>query len=135
MKMFLLSLSMLTAIAASSQNNAGRKFPMAVQFASHCCGVPSDSAVVNFVKCFKKKFKLESISAHKLGPAGREGEYYLAFPLEELNNKQRELFVKEIACVKIAPGDKGGINFEKDFTVNEPRFMKAINSKESIIKM
>jgi hypothetical protein len=93
-------------------------FPLVIRFASHCCGVPSDTSVVNFITCFRRSFKTESLAAKKIGPMGKEGEYYLAFSLDELSSKRAKKFVKEIECISIAPGDKGSIHYEKDFTVD-----------------
>lgn len=112
----------------------GRTFPLVVQFASFCCGVPSDTTIVNYVKRFKKNYKIKTISAYKLGPMGREGEYYLAFPLKELSKVQAKKFITEIKRVKIANGDKGAIHYESNYTVNDTGSSNTVIAENNLIK-
>ena len=125
---------LLVASFALYAQDGGRKFPLVVQFASFCCGVPSDTSIVNYVRRFKKNNKIKTISAYKVGPMGREGEYYLAFPLVELNKKQEKKFVAEIANVKVAEGDRGAIHYEKDFIIDNTGTSTTIMRKKDLIK-
>ena len=135
MKSKLMILFFITASTAGyTQSTNSQKFPLVIQFASHCCGVPSDSTVINYINCFKKSNKIGSISAYRVGPMGREGEYYLAFPLDELNEKKARKFINDISCVTIAKDDKGGINFEKDFTIDNSRFSKPVMTEANVVK-
>ena len=79
-----------------AQNRDSIIYPVTIQFLSECCGVPGDAPLKKFLKDFKKQHKIKSLAAWHIGPMGREGEYYLAFPLKELNKKQALLFTDKI---------------------------------------
>ena len=75
-------------------------YPIAVKFQSVCCGVPSDVPLQKAIKSFKKRYKINIIDAVHIGPLGREGEYDLAFPLNEMTDTQKKAFIKNILCLK-----------------------------------
>ena len=132
----LLFLSLIVSpLFLKAQSDQERKFPLVVEFASFCCGTPDSKPVTDYVKCFRKKNKTGEITAYRIGPVGREGEYYLAFPLTELTQKQVEKFTSGIECIKILPGDKGGINYHKDFTIDTKRFAGRLQPTETILKL
>ena len=126
---------MFASASISAQSRGDRKFPFVVGFVSYCCGVPDNTPVIDFTKSFRKKYKTKAISAYKIGPVGKEGEYYLAFPLKELSNSQAKNFIEEMEKVTVIPGDKGGVIYEREFTIDSSHFSKSIAVKENILKL
>ncbi len=115
MKFTLLSLAFVLMLSQTSTAQQKEKivYPLVISFQSQCCGVPSDSALRNFIKAFKKQNKIKKIIADHIGPMGREGEYYLAFKLKELNKKQAASFIKKIKKIEKLPSDKGDWSFKE----------------------
>ena len=126
---------MFASASISAQSRGDRKFPLVVGFVSYCCGVPDNTPVIDFVKSFRKKYKTKAISGYKIGPVGKEGEYYLAFPLKELNKSQAKSFIEEMEKVTVIPGDRGGVIYEREFTIDSSHFSKSIADKENILKL
>lgn len=93
-------------------------YPIVVKFQSICCGVPSAAPLEKMIKTFKRKQRLKSISAFRIGPLGREGEYVLAFPLLELNVIKREKFICKIKTIVPKMKDKGNAEFEINYSAN-----------------
>ncbi len=93
-------------------------YPVVISFNSQCCGVPSDSAVKLFIRSFKKQYKIKKISAYHIGPMGREGEYYLAFKLNELNKKKAGYFISKIKQIKKLKSDKGTFTINENFEID-----------------
>ena len=113
-----------------AQDSTVTRFPVVVSFQSICCGVPSDSTVISYIRAFKKKNKLKSITATNIGPMGKEGEYYLAFSLKELNKKQVRTFISGLKKVKKLPGETGEISFIENYSLEDkpkPRRAKEKN--------
>lgn len=135
MKYLAITTCLLLLFNSAKAQTDSANYPVVIEFASFCCGVPDSKPIIDYVKCFKKKNKTESITGYKLGPAGREGEYYLVFPLTELTQKQREKFVAEIECIKVLPGDRGGYNFHKQFDVDSSRFQRPLFRDDNKIKI
>jgi hypothetical protein len=99
----------------SAQNqDSSRTFRVVIQFGSKCCGVPSDSLVRNFIAGFKKKNKITKLSAVHIGPMGKEGEYWLAFSLNELTKKQAACFSSKIKTIAEKLTDRGYAIFEEN---------------------
>lgn len=134
-KHLILPLLIFASASISAQPGGDRKFPLVVGFVSYCCGVPDNTPVINFAKSFRKKYKTKAIRAYKIGPVGKEGEYYLAFPLKELSKSQAKNFIEEMEKVTVIPGDKGGVIYERDFTIDSSHFSKSIAVKENILKL
>lgn len=128
-------LSLVTSGSICAQTNIDQKFPLVIEFVSYCCGVPDNKPIINFARSFRRKYKTKAISAYKIGPAGKEGEYYLAFPLKELNKNQVKSFIKGIERVTITPEDKGGLIYQKNYTIDSSHFSKLITAKENAIKI
>ncbi|MFT3911561.1 MAG: hypothetical protein QM737_19205 [Ferruginibacter sp.] len=82
-------------------------YPVVIQFNSIGTGVPRDSALRSYITCFKKKYKVKNLTASRIGPMGKEGEYWLAFSLAELTKKQASLFRKQIKAVAEKKQDRG----------------------------
>lgn len=88
------------------------KYPVAIKFQSVCCGVPSDAPLQKAIKSFKNKNKLSIIKAVHIGPLGREGEYALAFPLNEMNISQKKAFLKMLKTTVKKLTNKGKASIE-----------------------
>ena len=101
-----------------AQDTAVTRFPVVVSFHSICCGVPSDSSITVYILAFKKKNKLKSIKASHIGPMGKEGEYYLAFPLKELTKKQAKAFITGLKKVKKSPDETGEISYMDNYSLH-----------------
>ena len=100
-----------------AQDTAVTRFPIVVSFHSICCGVPSDSSIASYILAFKKKNKLKSIKAAHIGPMGKEGEYYLAFPLKELSKKQAKAFIAGLKKVKKLSEETDEISFMENYSL------------------
>lgn len=119
MKKFLVtffSAALLTTAAFAQKVNS---YPVVVSFNSMCCGVPKSGPVMSFIKTFKKQNKIKSIAVDSIGPMGKEGEYYLAFRLKELNKAQKIKFIQQLK--KIAPTmvDKGSAAIEENMVIDK----------------
>lgn len=134
-KHLILPLLIFASTSMLAQRGRDRKFPLVVEFVSYCCGVPDNTPLINFVESFRKKYKTEAITAYKIGPVGKEGEYYLAFPLKELNKSQAKSFIEKMEKVTVTPEDKGGLFYQKNFTIDSSHFSKSIADKENILKL
>ncbi len=106
-----------------------KTYPLVVSFQSICCGVPSDSVLINYIKNFKKKCKVNKITACHIGPMGREGEFYIAFELNELTKKQKNNFITAVQKIKKAPKDRGILSFKKDHTVDPELLSKRVRAE------
>ncbi len=95
----------------------GSTYPLAVLFNSECCGVPNSKPLLNYIKTFRKKNKLKTISAYRIGPMGREGEYHLAFSLKELNKRQKPVFINGIKAVVATMKDRGYAQAEENYII------------------
>ncbi len=82
-------------------------YPIVIQFQSVCCGVPSEEPLISFLKTFKRNNKIKKITAYKIGPLGREGEYNIGFKLTELNKAQKKSFIKKLKQLVPKLNDKG----------------------------
>ena len=104
-------------------------YPAVVQFHSVCCGVPSDKPLQQFISKFKKENHIKKINADKIAPMGKEGEYYLAFPLKEMNRKQKFLFRNNLKNIIVKMNDKGNASVEENMNIFKselPRNVKII---------
>jgi len=96
-------------------------FRVLLKFQSECCGVPSDRPLIKTIQAFKKKYHLKSIQAYRMGPMGREGEYYLGFHLKELNKSLRWKLISKIkAAVVTMCKDKGTVVLEEHSEASIP---------------
>lgn len=99
LRVLLTVLALVVATMLKAQAPDSAVYPIVVQFNSECCGVPGYAPLGDCIRSFKKKNKLKEISAVRIGPMGREGEYWLAFSLKELNRKQALLFCSQVKAV------------------------------------
>ena len=106
------------------------KFRYVVQFNSQCCGVPDAAPIFKYIASFKKKNKIKKITYYFVSPMGREGEYYMAFTLIELDKKQVDFFIKQIDATTIKMKDKGSATTEQNREIDK----KSLSSRTNIIK-
>jgi len=59
------------------------------------------------------------MAADSIGPMGREGEYYLAFRLKELNKAQRIKFIQQLKKTVPTMLDKGTAELKENMVVNK----------------
>jgi hypothetical protein len=110
---------LISGSAAFAQNkNDSLNFPIVMKFESVCCGVPDDKPFKKYLTQFKKKNKITSIHASYIGPMGREGEYYIGFPLTEMKSGQKSAFMKGLKSVASKMRDKGQAVTERNFHIN-----------------
>ena len=93
-------------------------YPIVIQFQSVCCGVPSETPLISFIKNFKRNNKIKKITAFKIGPLGREGEYNVGFKLTELNRAQKKSFIKKLKLLVPKLNDKGMAVVNEMETIN-----------------
>jgi hypothetical protein len=103
---------------------------LVIKFNSECCGVPDGTPLRKAVLKFKKTYHLKSIESYKIGPFGREGEYMVAFPLKEMNAKQKNNFIKKIKAVIPNLKDRGYAEYIENYSASTSAFP----SSTSIIK-
>jgi hypothetical protein len=113
---FSISFMLLAAIASAQQTDT---YPVIVSFNSMCCGVPSDTPLMNMIQRFKKQYKIKQVTADKIGPMGREGEYYLAFRLKEFSKAQKIKFIQQLKKIASTMKDKGSAEVRENETVNK----------------
>ena len=120
MKSLLLIAALILSVTQplTAQTIEKTTYPMVISFQSQCCGVPSDSAVRKFIVSFKKKYKIKKITAYHIGPMGREGEYYLAFTLNELSKKKAGYFISKIKKIKPLRSDRGTFSFREKLEID-----------------
>lgn len=117
---FILSFSFVTLISIAQQKKKKEKslfYPVVVQFHSVCCGVPSDKPLTQFINTFKKANRIQKINAIKISPMGKEGEYYLAFTLKEMDRKQKFLFRNKLKNITDKMKDKGNASVEENMNI------------------
>lgn len=113
-KSALLLIALFSALSLLA-NNPPCTYPFVVKFNSFGTGVSSDKPLINYVLAFKKKYKIKKITYMRIGPMGREGEYYMAFPLKEMNKAQAAIFIKDIKNVVAKIKDKGSVDTEINY--------------------
>lgn len=125
----ILSISIFTFTSLAQQSKKKEKslfYPVVVQFHSVCCGVPSEKPLTQFIAAFKKDNQIQKINAIKISPMGKEGEYYLAFPLKEMNRKQKFLFWNNITKVTEKMKDKGNASVELKMNIFKSELPKNV---------
>ena len=116
----ILTISIFTFTSQAQQNKKKEKslyYPVVVQFHSVCCGVPSEKPLTQFIASFKKANKIQKITAIKISPMGKEGEYYLAFRLKEMDRKQKFLFRNKLKTITEKMKDKGNASVEENMNI------------------
>ncbi len=111
----IVTLIVLTINVAAQQKVT---YPAVITFNSMCCGVPSDAPVMKFIKSFKKQYKIKKIAVDRIGPMGREGEYYLAFKLKELTKAQKQKFISQLKKIVPTMVDQGSAELKVNETID-----------------
>jgi hypothetical protein len=117
---FILFISIFSLSSFAQQKKNKEKslyYPVVVQFHSVCCGVPTDKPLIQYITTFKKANKIQKINAIKISPMGREGEYYLAFSLKEMNRRQKFLFRNKLKTIVDKMKDKGNASVEENVNI------------------
>jgi len=82
------------------------------------------------IASFKKKNKFKSLSYYLVSPMGKEGEYFMAFTLKELNKKQTALFIKQIDAIALKMKDKGSCTTEQNLVIDK----ESLSSRTTMVK-
>ena len=100
---------------ATQKMEEERKYPIVIAFGSIGTGVPDAKPLEEFVVKFKKDNKVKALSADKIGPLGREGEYKICFLLSELYDNQKTKFIDSLKEVVTKLNDRGyaTLNFDE----------------------
>jgi len=109
---------------------ADTSYPLCLQFVSHCCGVPSEAPVKEYIDSFKLNQHIPEIKAIHIGPLGREGEYRIVFTLNELNDTQKAAFISGLKNVRKQGDDPGDIHILTDERINMQEFPKRTKQTE-----
>ena len=120
---------LFTSILAKAETHPA-SYRYVIQFNSQCCGVPDAAPLIKAIQNFKKKNKIKKITYYLISPMGREGEYYMAFPLSEMNKIQTILFIKQMDAVTLLMKDKGSASTEQNLAINK----ESISSRTTITK-
>ncbi len=134
MKKILASILVLMLIGTTvfaQQLQKETTYPLVIKFQSHCCGVPDDTPLRKWLVAFKKQYKIRKITADKIGPMGKEGEYYLAFSLKGFTRKQKTAFLKKVKIVTAKMKDQGSAVCEENMLIN-PSDLPSRSGKETI---
>lgn len=115
---FALVFSFFITAAFAQKDSSATTYKMVVTFSSFASGPPSSAPLLAYIKKFKKVNKLRSIKADHIGPLGREGEYKLAFKLNELTRRQRALFIKRVTALAATMKEKGSASVTENETIN-----------------
>ena len=90
-------------------------YPFVVKFNSFGTGVSSDKPLMTYIASFKKKYKIKKITYMRIGPMGREGEYYMAFPFNEMTKAQANVFMREVKKLVAKIKDRGSVDTEEHY--------------------
>lgn len=116
--LFFISLCFIGISTNAQTKDSIVRYPIVIQFQSVCCGVPSQQPLISFIKTFKRNNKIKKISAYRIGPLGKEGEYNVGFKLTELNRAQKKSFIKKIKLLVPKLNDKGMAVLNEMVTIN-----------------
>lgn len=105
-------------------------YEVGISFNSTCCGVPSETPLREFIDSFKLKNSIPEIKAVHIGPLGREGEYRIGFPLTEMNEAQKDVFINGLKEIKKLIGDPGMLHIIQEMKINMQELPKRAKQKE-----
>lgn len=125
-KYILLAFAFFLTTAIFAQKSDSLHYRITVKFGSVAMGVPGNKPVLDYVASFKKKYKIKKIKYDRVGPMGREGEYYMAFPLTELTRKQQIVFVQKITAIAAKMKDRGYASTDENESLNKTEFQSKI---------
>ena len=127
--LIILSAILFSGIFANAETHPVN-YRYVIKFNSQCCGVPDAAPLMNAIEVFRKKNKLKKITFFLISPMGKEGEYYMAFPLTELSKKQTALFIKQMDSSAESLKDKGSATTEQNMVIDK----STLSSRTTIIK-
>ncbi len=128
MRKIYLALSFIIVFTAVSTAQQVNTYPVVISFNSMCCGVPDNAPVIKLINNFKKLNRVKRMAVDSIGPMGKEGEYYLAFRLKELNKAQQQKFIKQLKKLAPTMTDKGSAAVEEQMVVDK----STLSSRASI---
>jgi len=102
-----ISIVLMGFVAKAQTKDSIIQYPIVIEFHSVCCGVPSQTPLVSFIKKFKRTNKIKKINVYKISPLGKEGEYNLAFKLSEFNLTKKKMFIKKLKQIVPTLKDNG----------------------------
>ena len=102
-----ISIVLMGFVAKAQTKDSIIQYPIVIEFNSVCCGVPSQTPLVSFIKKFKRTNKIKKINVYKISPLGKEGEYNLAFKLSEFNLTKKKMFIKKLKQIVPTLKDNG----------------------------
>ncbi len=132
MKKILLVVVAIFSLASGTTAQKKATYPVIISFNSVCCGVPSDAPVMKLIKSFKKQNRIRSIAADRVGPMGREGEYYLAFRLKEMSKAQKVKFIRELKRIAPTMTDKGSADIRENVVIDRDDLQRATVSTQQL---
>ncbi len=127
-KLSILLAILFTASASFAQDNEGTDYPVTISFHSIGTGIPSDQPLRAFVKKFKKENNMTEIEVIHIGPLGREGEYKLAFPLNNFTPIQKRHFTSGVGRAAGKMTERGSV----EVLVNDKIVDGAYNGRTTI---
>lgn len=110
-----LACMLLSSLKAQEKDSLS--YAVVIKFSSIGMGVPSDTPLRNYINSFKKKNKIKKITAQRMGPMGKEGEYWLAFSLKELTRKQKTAFKNQVKAITAKMTDRGQASCEENIKI------------------
>jgi len=124
-KLLMVFVACLVYTSSIARQDSSR-YALILDFYSIGTGTPGDQPLKDFITTYRKKNKLKTLTATRVGGLGREGEYAILFPLKELTVKQKQQFITALS--KALPGLKakeemGGIHLNQNqvFDTNRGR--------------
>ncbi|HAN65314.1 MAG TPA: hypothetical protein DCQ34_03080 [Chitinophagaceae bacterium] len=109
----------LSIMAQTKNIPDSAQYSALLMFQSVCCGVPDQEPLDKSIRAFIKKEKLASVRAWKIGPMGREGEYYLVFDLRKWPDSRRNAFINILRNVSDQLKDPGHVSFEENYMIQK----------------
>lgn len=90
------------------------QYSVLLMFQSVCCGVPDQEPLDKALRKFAKREKTGTIEFRKIGPMGREGEYYLVFDLKKWKPSTRVKMVHLLDQMSKNLREPGHVSIEKN---------------------
>jgi hypothetical protein len=119
MQKIFFAICLTAAFSTGAFSQTATTYPVVVSFNSMCCGVPSNEPVMKLIKNFKKQYKIKNVSVDSIGPMGREGEYFLAFHLNEFSRVQKIKFIQQLKKTAETMKDKGLAEIKENETIDK----------------
>lgn len=128
-KIITITITLLFALSLFAQTQK-TVYRYVVKFNSECCGVPDAAPLLKCIASFKKKYKVKNFTYYRIAPMGREGEYYMAFQLKELSEKNLVLFMKQVNAISLKMKSKGNVSTEENMIIDK----QSLSGRTTILK-